>query len=54
MQGNQDTLSTHRLIDLVNKFFDCLNGKSFDEGRRKKNPNLGPYTEEADERFNVS
>jgi len=46
--GTEETVS---FICRWNKFFDCLNGLHSDEHRRKRNPDLAPYTKEDDARF---
>ncbi|KAJ1531372.1 hypothetical protein ONE63_000053 [Megalurothrips usitatus] len=40
-----------RFIRYINKFFDCLNGAYAGHGIRTKNPNLSPYTDVDDPRF---
>ena len=47
------TASTRELIAYMNKFFDCLNVKSRNEGARKKNVNLFPYRSNDDIRLKV-
>ncbi|KAK3933217.1 Transposable element P transposase [Frankliniella fusca] len=48
------TDSLIQFLQVVNKFFDCLNGSHDPEGRRNKsNPFLLPYTSIEDERFKI-
>ena len=42
---------TAKLILLVDKFFDCCNTRSLNEGVQKRKPFLKPYTSVDDERF---
>ena len=39
---------------MINKFFDCLNVKSPQLAKLKRNDNIAPYTSPRDERFKVS
>lgn len=52
--GHAETTETQRFVEFFNKFFDCLNVRSLNEHKRKKNPNLMPYRNPADERLEVS
>ena len=45
------TIETVKFIRHVNKFFDCLNTRNLNEGIRKRNDNLTPYTTTEDERL---
>lgn len=47
----EDCHETGRLINYMNRFFDCLNTRSLDEASRKKNVDLKPYTDKNDTRF---
>ena len=40
-------------IEMVNDWFDCLNGAHSIQGKKKNNPNLNPYTSMNDERFTL-
>ena len=51
---DEQCLETAKLIKLVDRFFDCLNGRSQSEAIRKKKPDLMPYSSPDDPRFNVS
>ena len=51
--GDQATKETERFVRNMDKFFDCLNVRCPDEYRRRRKPNLAPYTEESDERLVV-
>ena len=44
---------TRLFIRTIDKFFDCLNGRSTQAGKRSRNPNVDPYASSADERFKV-
>ena len=52
--GDPNTRETERFVRTFDKFFDCLNVRSLDEHRRKRKPNLKPYTSSSDERLTVS
>jgi hypothetical protein len=52
-QGWNDAAETIHFIDLVNSWFDCLNGAHSSQGRKKRNENLNPYTSKEDPRFNL-
>ena len=52
--GGDETTETQRFIKMFDKFFDCLNVRSPDEYRRKRKPDLKPYTCSSDERLTVS
>ena len=39
---------------MFDKFFDCLNVRSPDEHKRRRKPDLKPYTSASDERLHVS
>ncbi|KAK3929248.1 Transposable element P transposase [Frankliniella fusca] len=45
------TDETVKFIDLVNNFFDCLNGAHTQQGKRTANKRLEPYTDANDTRF---
>jgi len=48
-----DAQELAKFILLCDKFFDCLNVRSFKEHEAKKKPELAPYTSVEDERFAV-
>ena len=54
LYGKSETTETKKFVEIFNKFFDCLNVRSLEEHRRKKNPNLKPYRSATDERLEVS
>lgn len=43
---------TVTFIEMMDKFFDCLNVRNNHEGRFKRNPNLNPYTDVNDVKLN--
>ncbi|XP_070537602.1 uncharacterized protein [Ptychodera flava] len=51
MVGPPDAHETVRFIRHMDKFFDCLNVRNFDEHMRKRKPNLKPYSDPDDARF---
>ncbi|XP_052130160.1 uncharacterized protein LOC127751122 [Frankliniella occidentalis] len=46
-----NTSETANFIRKVNDWFDMMNGNYFTEGQRKRNPNLDPYEDKNDPRF---
>ena len=51
---NRDaTRETRIFIRTIDKFFDCLNGKSLLRAMLKRKPNLAPYKSASDERLKV-
>ncbi len=52
--GNPAAQETANFVQLCNDFFDCCNVRSELEGKKKRNPNLLPYTSVDDPRFEVS
>ena len=53
-KGDNTMEGTREFIEMFNKFFDCLNISSAQEGQRKRNPNMMPYTSVDDARFQVN
>ena len=51
--GKPETTGTERFVRLIDAFFDCLNVRSPKEYMHKRKPNLAPYTNVADIRFEV-
>ena len=51
--GNEEFEETARFCHMFNRFFDCLNTRNIEEGKRKRNPDLDPYRSETDARFQV-
>ena len=41
--GNPQSLETARFILLMDRFFDCLNGRSLEEEDRKRKPDCKAY-----------
>ena len=54
VHGRHESQETARFISLMDRFFDCLNGRSTEEAERKRKPDLRPYRSVVDERFQVS
>ena len=50
---NDATQQTRLFIRMINKFFDCLNGKGPQQAKLKRNDDIAPYTSPSDERFKV-
>ena len=48
------TKETQRFCQIFDRFFDCLNVRSYSEGRKKRKPDLLPYRTIADTCFKVS
>jgi hypothetical protein len=48
-----DTLETEKFIHYFDKFFDCLNVRSLNEGTNKLKPNLFPYRKLTDDHLKV-
>jgi hypothetical protein len=51
--GDPDTAETQIFVLMMDKFFDCLNGRSPTAHIRLRKPNLKPYTDPCDERLTV-
>ncbi|XP_014679242.1 PREDICTED: uncharacterized protein LOC106819095 isoform X2 [Priapulus caudatus] len=49
--GRDDVLETAKFVLLMDRFFDCLNVRSVNEGKYKRKPDLLPYTDVKDPRF---
>ena len=52
--GDPNTRETERFVRQFDKFFDCLNVRNLEEHRKRRKPNLKPYTDPEDERLTVS
>ena len=52
--GTSETTETQRFVEIMDKFFDCLNGRNLQEHYHKRKPNLRPYTTASDECLTVS
>lgn len=48
------TKETQRFCQMFDRFFDCLNVRSYTEGRKKRKPDLLPYRTVKDTRFEVN
>lgn len=53
LTGGSAAFETAYFIKKVDKFFDCFNVRSYNEGRRKRKPFQQPYRSEKDFRLNV-
>ena len=51
--NDPETSETERFCLMFDQFFDCLNTRSFTEGRRRRKPDLLPYRTSRDTRFEV-
>ncbi|KAK7112314.1 uncharacterized protein [Littorina saxatilis] len=49
--GSEECQETAKFILYMDRFFDCLNGRSASEAAEKKKPDLRPYTHKDDPRF---
>eukprot|EP00794_Sanderia_malayensis_P006613 gene6613-7361_t len=49
--GPPASSETAKFILIIDKFFDCCNTRSLEEGAHKRKPYLAPYVSEDDERF---
>ena len=52
--GDPNTQETEWFVRQFDKFFDCLNVRNLEEHRKRRKPNLKPYTDPEDERLIVS
>jgi len=51
--GTPEMGETARFIMLMDRMFDCMNVRSETEGIRRRKPDLLPYRDENDPRFQV-
>lgn len=51
VQDYEECHETGHFILLMNRLFDCLNTRSFEEAAKTLNPDLMPYTDKNDARF---
>ena len=51
--GDPKTEETERFIRYFDKFFDCLNVRSFSEWKTRRKPDRKPYTSPNDPRLEV-
>lgn len=47
-----EATETSKLCEMMNKFFDCMTVRSFNEHKMRNNPVIKPYTDVNDERLN--
>ena len=52
--GGAEASETAKFIEMVDKFFDCLNVSSFSKGKLKRKPFLQPYRKSNDFRLKVN
>lgn len=43
LSGDNSLIETARFIEMMDKFFDCMNVRTISGGTRKRNPFLDPY-----------
>lgn len=53
LTGGERASETAKFIQMVDKFFDCLNVTSYNEGKLKRKPFIQPYRCNKDFRLNV-
>ena len=51
--NDPDTRETQRFVRTFDRFMDCLNTQSFDEGIHRRKPDLSPYRTPEDTRLKV-
>ena len=51
--NNDKTQQTRLFIRMIDRFFDCMNVKSFKLSEFKRKESIAPYTKPNDERFKV-
>ena len=52
--SNPDAEETAKFLQLMDRFFDCMNVRSDMEAARRRKPDLAPYMAVNDPRFDVS
>ena len=52
--GDDDHTETIKFVMIFDRFFDCFNVRSLDEGVHKRKPDLRPYRDPNDSRLAVS
>ena len=52
--GGAEAAETAKFIEMVDKFFDCLNVSSLSKGKFKRKPFLQPYRKSNDFRLKVN
>jgi len=51
--GDDDTKETERFVRTFDRFFDMMNTRCLEEGMQNIKPDLDPYREKNDDRFEV-
>ena len=51
--GNRETKETEAFVRHFDRFFNCLNVRSIEEGYKKRKEDLQPYTSPDDKRLKV-
>ena len=51
--SQEDTSETEKFVRIMDKFFDCLNGRNLKEHITRRKPNLRPYYSPNDGRLKV-
>ena len=51
--GDKETSETERFVWMFDRFFDCLNTRSFTECFKHRKPDLRPYRDPNDPRLKV-
>lgn len=51
--NDPETKETQKFCKMFDRFFDCLNVRSYVEGEKKRKPDLLPYRTVKDIRFKV-
>ena len=49
--GPPEAAATSKLCEMVDNFFDCLNGRCLAESQKKRKPFLAPYRSIDDKRY---
>lgn len=47
-RGKKETKEVEKFVDMLNKFFDCLNVSNFTAGMHSRNPFKSPYRKKTD------
>ena len=53
MIGGPDVVETVKFVDIIDKFFDCMNVTSFEAGMKQRKPFQQPYRSGSDFRLKV-
>ena len=54
LTGGGEPVETANFVEIIDKFFDCLNVSSISKGRHKRKPFAEPYCKLDDIRIDVS